>query len=60
MLVRNVLDLTTMAPVADLTAAREDVLDYAACAEITEADRETCLEHLDMLESAARILCALI
>lgn len=60
MLVRNVLDLTTTAPLTDLNAAREDVLDYAACGEITEADRETCLEHLDMLESAARILCALI
>lgn len=55
-----VLDLTTLAGLAAIADAREDVADYTATGELDHATRDLYLEHLDMLETAARALCALI
>lgn len=56
----NILDLTTLASLDTIAEAREDVADYTATGELDHATRETYLEHLDMLETAARITFALI
>lgn len=56
----NILDLTTLASLDVIAEAREDVADYTATGELDHATRETYLEHLDMLETAARITFALI
>jgi predicted nicotinamide N-methyase len=54
----DLLDLTAGAGLAVIAEAREDVADYTATRELDPATRDRYIEHLDMLESAARILCA--
>lgn len=54
----DVLGLTTLASLDAIAEAREDVADYTATRELDPAMRDAYIEHLDMLESAARILCA--
>lgn len=56
----NVLSLTTLADLDTLAEARQDVADYTATGELDPATRDTYLEHLDMLETAARIMFVLI
>lgn len=56
----NILDLTTLASLGNIAEAREDVADYTATGELDPATRDLYLEHLDMLETAARIMFALI
>lgn len=56
----NVLGLTTLADLDAIAEAREDVADYTATGELDPATRDTYLEHLDMLETAARIMFVLI
>jgi hypothetical protein len=58
--VLNILDLTTAAGLDAIAEAREDVADYTATGELDHATRDLYLEHLDMIEAAARVLCALI
>jgi predicted nicotinamide N-methyase len=58
--VRSVLDLTTLAGLGAIAEAREDVADYTATGELDHGTRDLYIEHLDMLETAARVLCALI
>lgn len=55
-----ILDLTAAAGLATITAAREDVADYTRTGELDLGTRDLYLEHLDMIETAARTLCALI
>lgn len=55
---RNLLDLTTTASLDDIAEARQDIADYTATRELDHATRDQYIEHLDMLEAAARILCA--
>lgn len=57
---RNVLDLTTQTPLADIAAAREDVADATACGELDPGHRDLYLEHLDMIEAATRAAFTLI
>lgn len=54
----GILDLTTGAGLEAIREARAAVTECPW--ELIPADRDAYIEHLDMLESAARILCALI
>jgi predicted nicotinamide N-methyase len=56
----HILDLTAAAGLAAIADAREDVADYTATGELDHGHRDLYLEHLDMIETAARSLCALI
>ena len=57
---KGILDLTTLASLDTIAEAREDVADYTATGELDHHTRDLYIEHLDMLETAARITFALI
>ncbi len=56
----RILDLGLGDGLDAIAEAREDVADYTATGELDPATRDLYLDHLDMLESAARILCATV